>query len=130
LSDHQVIYRKDYQPPAYTISRTELDFDLRDNLTTVTSRLQLQRNSPGVNKLRLHGESLTLVSVAIDGQVLANNEYAVDNESLSLANLPEQFELSIVTEICPEKNDALEGLYKSGSMYCTQCEAEGFRNMH
>ena len=129
MSDHQVIYRKDYQPPAYTISRTELDFDLRDNLTTVTSRLQLQRNSPGVNKLRLHGEGLTLVSVAIDGQVLANNEYTVDNESLSLANLPEQFELSIVTEICPEKNDALEGLYKSGSMYCTQCEAEGFRNI-
>jgi len=129
LTEHQVIYRKDYQPPAYTIGQTELGFDLRDNLTTVTSRLQMQRNTAGANSLRLHGEELTLVSVAIDGRVLANNEYTVDNVSLSLTDLPEKFELSIVTEICPETNTALEGLYKSGSMYCTQCEAEGFRNI-
>ena len=129
MSDHQVIYRKDYQPPAYTIKATQLDFDLRDNLTTVTSRLQIQRNVAGVASLRLHGEDLTLVSVAIDGQVLANNEYTVDEASLSLTNLPERCELSIVTQICPETNTALEGLYKSGSMYCTQCEAEGFRNI-
>jgi len=129
LSDHQVIYRKDYQPPAYTIGTTELDFDLRDNLTTVTSRLQMQRNTPGATSVRLHGEELKLVSVAIDGRMLANNEYTLDAASLYLADLPEQFELTIVTEICPESNTALEGLYKSGSMYCTQCEAEGFRNI-
>lgn len=129
MSDHQVIYRKDYQPPAYTIDRTDLDFDLRDNLTTVTSRLQLQRNVAGVSTLRLHGEALTLVSVAVDGRVLANNEYTVDETSLTLTDLPANCELSIVTQICPETNTALEGLYKSGSMYCTQCEAEGFRNI-
>ena len=57
------------------------------------------------------------------------DRYRVDQESLRLENLPETFELSVVTEICPEENTALEGLYKSGSMYCTQCEAEGFRNI-
>ena len=129
MTDHQVIYRKDYQPPAYTIGATDLSFVLNDNLTTVTSRLKMTRNVPEATSVRLHGENLKLISVAIDGEPLANNEYRVDQESLRLENLPETFELSVVTEICPEENTALEGLYKSGSMYCTQCEAEGFRNI-
>ena len=129
MSEHQVIYRKDYQPPAYRIERTDLDFDLRDNRTVVTSRLLMQRNVKEAASIRLHGESLKLVSVSIDSRVLANNEYSVDDESLTLNDPPERFQLSVVTEICPEKNTGLEGLYKSGSMYCTQCEAEGFRNI-
>ncbi len=129
MSDHQVIYRKDYQPPPYTIERTDLDFDLRDNLTTVTSKLQVRRKTEGARSMRLQGEQLQLLSVSVDGRELDNNEYSIDERSLTLQDLPERFELSLVTQICPESNTALEGLYKSGSMYCTQCEAEGFRNI-
>jgi len=128
-ADHQVIYRKDYQPPVFTITETNLAFDIRDNLTTVTSSLSVQRNTKGEATMRLHGEDLNLTRIAIDGRELKNNEYTLDEQSLGLRELPDKFVLEITTEICPEENTALEGLYKSGSMYCTQCEAEGFRNI-
>ncbi len=83
--------------------------------------------------LRLDGQELELVSVAVDGRLLTSNEYQTDDDSLTLFDLPESCELTIVTRIHPEQNVALEGLYKSGGrsggMYCTQCEAEGFRKI-
>jgi len=127
--EHQVIYRKDYAAPVFTITATHLDFDIRDNLTRVKSRLEVERINEGPAQLRLHGEELVLKRVAIDGRELGNNEYQVNDAFLSLASVPDQFTLEIDTEICPEQNTALEGLYKSKTMYCTQCEAEGFRNI-
>jgi len=127
--EHQVVYRKDYVAPVFTISATHLDFDLRDNLTRVKSRLEVKRATEGPAELRLHGEDLVLKRVAIDGRELNNNEYQVDEAFLTLAEVPDQCTIEIDTEICPEQNTALEGLYKSKTMYCTQCEAEGFRNI-
>ena len=127
--EHQVIYRKDYVAPVFTITATHLDFDLRDNLTRVESRLVVERASDGPAQLRLHGEELALTRVAIDGRELGNNEYQIDDAFLTLVGIPDQCIIEIETEICPEKNTALEGLYKSKTMYCTQCEAEGFRNI-
>ena len=128
-AEHTVIYRKDYRAPVFTIATTQLDFDLRENLTTVTSKLHVQRATTGSAQLRLHGEDLLLKRVAIDGRELGNNEYTVDAASLTLANVPDDCVIEIETHICPEQNTALEGLYKTGGMYCTQCEAEGFRNI-
>ncbi|MCZ6711990.1 MAG: aminopeptidase N, partial [Gammaproteobacteria bacterium] len=79
--------------------------------------------------LILDGQDLELVSVAVDGAVLGSNEYQLNANSLTLLNLPESCEVAVVTRIEPEQNSALEGLYKSGSMYATQCEAEGFRKI-
>jgi len=124
---------RDYQPPAYLIDAVALRFDLRERATRVRSRLALRRNPAAPqaagSALRLHGECLSLRAIAIDGRPLEGAEYAVDAESMTLFAPPEAFVLETEAEIVPEDNTALEGLYLSGGMYCTQCEAEGFRKI-
>ena len=125
----KAIYLADYQPPGYTTQQTGLHFDIRDGQTTVTATLQVARQDAAARQMELLGEELTLVSVELDGRALSSNEYALSDHSLTLFNLDEGHEIRIVTQICPEENTALEGLYRSSSMYCTQCEAEGFRKI-
>ncbi len=123
-------FLKDYQIPTFKTLETFLTFDIRDGHTLVESRLVLERSDDAhEGTLRLDGQELELISVAVDGVALGGNEYQLDADSLTLANLPDACEVTIVTRIEPEQNMALEGLYKSGSMYCTQCEAEGFRKI-
>ncbi|MGS2718708.1 aminopeptidase N [Eionea flava] len=127
----QVVYLKDYQVPDFLIEKTDLIFSLEDNKTTVTSTLLVKRNAASDNDstpLVLHGEDLTLASLSIDGRELKADEYQVDAEALTVS-IPDQCIITCVTIIVPEKNTALEGLYKSSGMYCTQCEAEGFRKI-
>ena len=127
----KAIHRRDYAAPAYRTERTALAFDLEDGQTTVRSRLRILR-APGTDAeapLVLDGQDLELLSVHLDGRRLSGNEYQVDAESLRIFGLPDAFELEVATRIKPEANTALEGLYKSGEMYCTQCEAEGFRRI-
>jgi aminopeptidase N len=130
-ADVRVVKLADYRPPDYRIAATDLTFDLRDGVTEVTSRLSIKRDaatSAGA-PLTLDGVGLELVSVAVDGTALGSNQYRVDAESLTVFDMPAEAELSVVTRIRPETNTALQGLYKSGGMYCTQCEAEGFRRI-
>ena len=121
--------RADYQRPGYRVPTIHLAFDLRDDATTVTARLTLERERSGDDTLHLHGDALELQRLALDGRELAGNEYRLDASGLTLFQVPEQAELTIVTRIYPARNTALEGLYKSSGMYCTQCEAEGFRRI-
>ena len=125
------IYLKDYQPPAYWIDQTELDFELYEDHSLVTSRLYMHRNEEpgGQAELKLHGQDLELLEVAIDGRVLAIQEYRVSPDSLTIPSVPEKFMLQCKTRIQPQDNTSLEGLYKSRTMFCTQCEAEGFRKI-
>ncbi|NCF18627.1 MAG: aminopeptidase N, partial [Haliea sp.] len=125
------VYLKDYRPPAYLINRTELHFDLYEDHALVTSRLHMLRSSEseGIAGLELHGQDLELKSVAVDGAVLPPTEYQVTSDKLVVRSVPEQFVLSCVTRIRPQDNTSLEGLYKSRTMFCTQCEAEGFRKI-
>ncbi len=128
----KAIQLKDYRPPEYLIDRTELHFDLRADKTRVTSTLKLRRNpdsTPTGKNLALHGQEIELVSVAIDGRTLKDDEYRIDDEALTLLNVSDQFELTTVGDIDPKNNTSLEGLYRSKTMYCTQCEAEGFRKI-
>ena len=127
----KTIYLKDYRPPAWRTEETHLEFDIRDGITEVRSRLRVRRDPQAGAEapLMLDGEQLELVSVAVDGRPLSGNEYRVDDRSLELFALPPSCEVSVVTRIEPEKNTAFEGLYRSGSMVCTQCEAEGFRKI-
>lgn len=125
------IYLKDYTPPSHLIDKTFLTFELDPVKTTVRSKLEIRQNPEAIasDSLRLHGQELLLCEVKINGQILAASDYSLDEETLELRGLPAAFTLEIVTEIAPEKNTSLEGLYKSRTMYCTQCEAEGFRKI-
>jgi len=125
----------DYAPPAWLIDEAALSVDLHPKTTRVTARLSFRRNpdaAPGPADLRLDGRALRLVSASIDGAPLAEGERALDAEGLRVpaARLPgDAFTWEAVTEIDPSANTALEGLYLSNGMYCTQCEPEGFRKI-
>lgn len=125
------IYLKDYLPPAYWIDKTELDFELHEDHSVVTSRLYMHRNEDidGLGELKLHGQELELLEVAIDGRVLSAQEFSVSTDSLTIPSVPDKFVLQCKTRIHPQDNTSLEGLYKSRTMFCTQCEAEGFRKI-
>ncbi len=128
----QAIHLKDYRVPEYLIPRTDLYVDLQEETTWVTAKLLLERNpaaAAGAKSLRLHGSELELCTIAIDGRPLNADEFTVDDGGLTLHNPPASFELEVVTAIKPQLNTSLEGLYKSRTMYCTQCEAEGFRKI-
>jgi len=125
------ILLKDYRAPDYFIEHIELTFELTAPLTRVESRLAVRR-AAGVDAavpLVLDGQLLKLVSVAIDGRQLDGSQYTVDDEQLIIQGVPDVFGLTVITEIQPDKNTALEGLYASSSMLCTQCEAQGFRRI-
>ena len=128
----KTIYLKDYKVPDYLIKTTDLRFEIFDGETLVSAMLHLYRNPAATDKttdLILHGADLELVSIAIDGKILTETDYAFGEESLKIFNTPDEFKLLTITKIKPEANTSLEGLYRSRTMYCTQCEAEGFRKI-
>ncbi|HPQ52919.1 MAG TPA: aminopeptidase N [Spirochaetota bacterium] len=125
-------YRKDYMPPGYIVPETVLKIQLHDTRTIVTSLMTLMKNPDARetgNVLVLNGEKLTLLSVAMDGADLKKDAYTVDDTALTIKNVPDRFTLQVTTEINPLENRALEGLYKSGTVFCTQNEPEGFRRI-
>jgi aminopeptidase N len=119
---------KDYRPPDFKISDISLNFLLDPESTRVTAITAVERVRGGA-PLVLDGEGLKLISVAIDGRALASSHYELSGESLTIENAPDRFTLEIVTETAPAKNTALEGLYTAKGIFCTQCEAEGFRRI-
>ena len=130
----QTIYLKDYTCPDFLIDSVELAFDLDEQQTQVCSKLSLRRNPLAQDQqasLVLMGEELELVSISLNGNCLANSDYRLDAETLTIDVLPtgDCFELVIENRINPKANTALEGLYLSSSMLCTQCEAQGFRKI-
>tara|TARA_Y100001934_G_scaffold153355_1_gene183781 strand:+ start:3774 stop:6389 length:2616 start_codon:yes stop_codon:yes gene_type:complete len=124
----KAIQLADYRAPAYEVTDTHLKFELNDGYTQVHSVLTLKQVGEG-NELVLNGQDLELLSIRLDGNDLTTDDYVLGDETLTLSGLGSSHELAISTQIYPEKNTALEGLYRSGGMYCTQCEAEGFRRI-
>ncbi|MBD3786611.1 MAG: aminopeptidase N [Sphingomonadales bacterium] len=121
----------DYRPYPFTLSTVRLSFHLAPQATRVRAALALTPEQPGA-ALHLDGEDLRLISLAIDGVALAPADYRLTEDGLTVhpAALPEHpFTLETEVEIAPAANTALEGLYMSNGMYCTQCEAEGFRKI-
>ena len=130
----QTVFLKDYTPPEYLIEQIELNFDLDEQHTQVRSTLSLRRNPQSQDSsaaLTLLGEELQLVSIAIDGQALEQSQYLLGEEALVVHEVPQDRPFQIVIEnlINPQANTALEGLYLSSSMLCSQCEAQGFRKI-
>jgi aminopeptidase N len=126
------ILLKDYRPPNYLIDSVGLDVSLHKTRTRVVSRLKV-RSNPAVAKpgpLRLDGELLELESVKLDGRQLTARDYTLGKQELIVAAPPKgAFALEIVTYCNPDANKALTGLYLSKGIYCTQCEAQGFRRI-
>ena len=128
----KTISLKDYQPVPWTIRTVDLDFRLYEKGTRVISRLTLERNPAfkgQAAELHLDGEGLKPVWLRLDGSELHGDAYRIDDQGLILFDPPEKFVLESEVELAPENNTALEGLYRSGPMFCTQCEAEGFRHI-
>lgn len=123
-------FRKDYRAPDFTVTDIYLDFQLDPLRTFVTSKLTVERKNSEATLLRLDGHSFDFLSIHLNGQPFS--DYQKDDESLTLnlAHFPlEHFELEIETALNPAQNTSLQGLYKSGDGLCTQCEAEGFRQI-
>ncbi|MDI1302891.1 MAG: aminopeptidase N [bacterium] len=128
----KTIYLKDYQKPAFLIHATALTIDIHEGYTLVETVLDMERvpASSHDESLFLHGVDLELELLKIDGVVVAADQYYCEAERLIIRNVPKgKFTLQSRVRIYPEKNTALEGLYCSNGMYCTQCEAEGFRKI-
>ncbi|GAB1259831.1 aminopeptidase N [Aurantivibrio plasticivorans] len=129
----QAIHLKDYKPTAFLITSTHLTIDLGEENTRVTSTLEIVRNcsedAPEDKNLCLHSGGLCLDAISLDGKALGEADYELTNDSLCVRDVPESFSLVTTTTIKPQENTTLEGLYKSQKMFCTQCEAEGFRNI-
>ncbi len=132
-SSPNAVYLKDYTPPDYLVDTVDLVFELDEENTRVTSKLAIRRNpaSPGGPKpLELNGEQLALESAKLDGRTLQGSQYRLTDETLLLPTVPGRpFLLELVTRLNPKANTALEGLYLSSGMFCTQCEAQGFRKI-
>ncbi|WP_298906902.1 aminopeptidase N [uncultured Aliiroseovarius sp.] len=123
----QPIYLADYTPPAYLIDGVELVFHLHPTATRVVSTIRFTPNPDAVSKeFFLHGEGLTLIRAAVDGTDITP-ELVDGGLKADVPDAPFVWEAEV--EISPETNTALEGLYMSNGMYCTQCEAEGFRRI-
>ncbi|WP_409560095.1 aminopeptidase N [Hyphomicrobium sp. MC8b] len=124
----------DYRPPEFLIDTVHLDIALAPTKTRVASKLEIRRNpasaTTGKVPLKLDGELLTLESITLDGKKLKPSSYRVGDASLTVLSPPKvPFTLEIVTTINPKANTALQGIYLSRGVYCSQCEAQGFRRI-
>jgi aminopeptidase N len=122
----------EYRPPDWLVDTVELDVALHPEATRVRARLMLRPNgsSGPPAPLVLDGEGLKLSSIAIDGVAVPEQQFVASSDRLTIAQPPQQrFSLAIETLINPSSNTELLGLYRSNGVYCTQCEAEGFRRI-
>jgi len=129
MTSPQVKYRRDYLPPDFDVLEIFLDFDLYPEKTRVINTMRLCRRGNANPDLVLDGENLQLISIQKENKTLSSEEYFLEAGRLRLPNCPSEFTLCIETEINPQANTALSGLYLSSEVFCTQCEAEGFRRI-
>ena len=123
------IRREDYRPPDWLVPEVALDFALGVDQTRVAATLQVRRNpeGSGVQTLRLNGDGIAALSVKVDGKSV--NDWRMDGHDLLIDLSGAEHTVAVETQINPAANSQLMGLYASGGMLCTQCEAEGFRRI-
>jgi len=122
-----VTHRRDYQPPAWLVPDVALDFALDPSLTRVRARLTVARNGTHDLPLRLDGAGQVPLSVTVDG--VSANDWTIEGEQLVVPLAGDRHVIETEVEIAPDRNTQLMGLYASGGILCTQCEAEGFRRI-
>ena len=129
LKQPPVIYRKDYTPFEWLVPTTHMEFELGIDRTKVVVTLDVSRNpaAEASDTILLNGDGLTALSVRVDGAETA--DWTMEGDNLRLTLPGDAHQIAITTEIDPSANTQLMGLYASGGMLCTQCEAEGFRRI-
>src|SRR5690606_674771 len=128
----KTIYLKDYRVPEYLIDETSLTFELYEDHSLGHAQQGIRRNAEagsGLPPLVLNGQDMELLSLRLNDRDLTAADYLLSPSELTLQPDSASFTLDSTVRIHPETNTALEGLYKSGTMFCTQCEAEGFRKI-
>jgi aminopeptidase N len=130
-SSPKAVLREDYAPYPWTLEQVRLRFEIGDQATRVLSEFQFHRNptADASSEIRLDGQGMELVSVALDGRELESGAYEQTPDHLIVRDAPEEGRLDVEVLIRPQENTALEGLYPSGDFLLTQCEAEGFRKI-
>ena len=129
MSKAQAKYLKDYKKPAYAIKTVDLTFELFEKETIVTNSMQITKADMNEKDLKLDAVNLELLEVSLNGLKLQESRYIIEEENLTIINVPNEFEIKIKNKIYPQNNTELEGLYKSGDIFCTQNEPEGFRSI-
>jgi aminopeptidase N len=132
MTTHTPVQLKDYCPPEFLIDQVTLVFDIQPEHTRVTSTLAVRRNPDATRTgscLSMDMGAYEIRSVSLDGQSLSGAQFEADGTRFAVPDVPDRFTLEIGNIIFPEKNTRLEGLYRSNRIYCTQCEAEGFRHI-
>jgi aminopeptidase N len=127
MTDPKIIRRKDYNAPDWLVPDIALDFDLSSSKTTVKSKLSMTRNGDHTRPLILDGDGLTVRAMRVDGEV--TNDWHMDGDRLVIPLTSATATIETEVELAPEHNTKLMGLYASGGLLCTQCEAEGFRRI-
>jgi aminopeptidase N len=123
-------FRSDYRAPDFEIEHTDMLFRLEAEQAIVETTLKMRRGEDANGAfLDLDGEDLELLEVRLDGVALAAGSYELDEEGLHLGAVPDAFELFTRVRLRPQENTQLSGLYRSNGVFCTQCEAEGFRRI-
>mgnify|MGYP003330658525 CR=1 FL=1 len=116
----QTTHLKHYQPPIFLVTDIEIEVDIQDTWTVVTSKVKGYRNPKSIvpnEPLILNGEGQTLLEVKLHGRVLKEDEYQITDEKLTIANVVDEFCLEITSKNYPKNNQSLEGLYLSEGMY-------------
>jgi aminopeptidase N len=123
------IHRADYRPPDWLVPEVALDFALGIEQTRVVSSLKVKRNpaGSGARAIRLNGDGIAALSVKLDGELI--NDWTMQDHDLCIDLTGDAHTIEVETLIHPAANSQLMGLYASGGMLCTQCEAQGFRRI-
>ena len=129
MAKKPIIYLKNYQPPDYLIDTVELEFSLAEETTRVRSKLSLRRNGDHSRPLVLDGEDLELNSLKVNDEPIQPDAYSITDDKLTLHTDWAKFVVETEVSIRPQDNTTLSGLYCSSNIFCTQCEAEGFRRI-
>ena len=129
MEEIKPIYLKDYKKPEFKIESCDLTFDLYEDYTTVTNSMKFIKQDSTIKNLELHSIDLELIELWLNDLKLTDSRYIIEEESLTILNVPDFFTIKVINKIYPDKNTELEGLYKSGTIFCTQNEPEGFRRI-
>ena len=129
MSEMKAIHLKDYKAPEFKISNCDLVFELFEEYTQVTNMMKICKEDKASKNLVLNTIDLELVELYLDEVKLEEGTYDIGDEELCILDVPDNFTLIIINKIYPQNNTELEGLYKSGDIFCTQNEPEGFRRI-
>ena len=129
MSKVQTIYLKDYKAPEFSIKNCDLVFELFEEYTQVTNMMHIIKKEKSATDLVLDSVDLELIEIYLDDEKLEKEAYIIENNTLCILNVTDDFKLIIINKIYPQLNSELDGLYKSGNIFCTQNEPEGFRRI-